>query len=241
MNDETARPPPTYSLKAALICSSCAIAGLLLAFAGVYVGTGWLDGFDDWDLHRLGRRLRSTLLWSLPLSMVGGLLLYDYFRHALAQRAKGWLGLLGAVRAFALFPLIGFGLLLFFLLTLILGIGSWVLNKLFGLPTVPDDLLERLLGTLLWYLTLPFTLLGIESRGDIRIPVYVSRKRLLCWLPGLFVLLMFWCGAEAKGSHDRVDPYWLAAIAAYWFGDYLIAAFYVSPQLAKRKRGRRTS
>jgi hypothetical protein len=103
-------------------------------------------------------------------------------------------------------------------------------NKLFGLPTVPDDLLERLLGPQLWYLTMPFILLGLESRGGLRIPQRVSRARLLRWLPFLIALLLLWCGAESKHGHERVDPYWLAAAAAYWFGDYLIVLAYVAPR-----------
>ena len=236
MNDASSGQTPHYALKDALICAACGIAGLLLAFAGIYLGTGWLDGFSDWDLHRLGRRLRASLVWSLPVAASCGLLLYDYYRHALAQRAKIWISMIGVVRAFMLFPLLGFGLLLSFFLSLGIGVVSRLAHKLFRLPLVADGLLERLLGPLLWTLTLPFSLLGVQSEGDMRIPSRVSRKRLLRWLPFLLVILVFWCGAVSEETDERVNPYWLAAFAAYWFIDYLVVVFYVAPTLGRRSQ-----
>lgn len=226
-------PPPVDDaapLRSALLCAACALGGLVIALAGVYAGTGWLDGFTDWDVQRLGRRFLRALPWAAPLAAVAGVLLHAYYRLLLARRYPTWLALLGAARAFALFPLIGLALLFAFLLALALGIASLIGNKLLGLPTVPDNLLERLIGPPLWYLTLPFTLLGLENQGSMRIPQRVGRARLLRWLPFLIGLLLLWCGAESKHGHQRVDPHWLAVAAAGWFIDYLIVLAYVVPR-----------
>jgi len=231
-------PPYTEqrTLRATVTCALCVCAGLLLAMASIYLGTGRLDGFKDWDLHRLGDRFVRSLIWSLPTAAVAGIVLYEYYRLALAERCKGLLGLIGVVRVFVLFPLFGFLLLLGFIFTLTLGLLSLLGKKLLGTPTIPDNTFERISGPALWFLILPFTLLKMESEGDMKIPFHVSRQRLLRWLPALLILLAFGCGAESESSGERISPHLLTALASYWLGDYLIAAFYVSPMLGMRHR-----
>lgn len=226
-------------LRAALLCAALAMAGLLLAMASVYLGIGWLDGFGDWDLHRLGRRFRRALLWALPLAAIAGLLLYACYRSALDEKHKGLIVLFAVIRAFAFFPLFGMAMLL----GMIGGFAGALLlaayGKLSGQPPAEpetDGLIQRLLVVPLWFLTLPFTLLKVQSQGDIDIPARVGKARLLNWLPFLIVLLALFTGGESEGSGQRIDPYWLTAIAAWWLGDYLVVAGWLAPTLAARAR-----
>ena len=44
-------------------------------------------------------------------------------------------------------------------------------------------------------------------------------------LPWLIACVFLWVGAESEDTGDRVDPYWLTAVASIWFADYLMVAF----------------
>lgn len=232
------------ALRAALLCAALAMAGLLLAMASVYLGTGWLDGFGDWDLHRIGRRFRRALPWALPLAAIAGLLLYAAYRSAIAEKHKGLIVVFAIIRAFAFFPLFGMAMLLGMIggFAGALLLATW--RKIAGQPPTESDtdsLIQRLLVVPLWFLTLPFTLLKIQSQGDIDIPARIGKARLLNWLPFLIVLLALFAGGESEGSGQRIDPYWLTAIATWWLGDYLVVAGWLAPTLAARVRARRSA
>lgn len=236
-----AAPPPRAAqpLPAALRCMALAMLGLLLALTAVWLGTGWLDGFDYRHTNRLGRRFLRALPWALPLAALGGALLYTYFRWAIAETHKGWVLFIAVIRAFALFPLLGFAILMAMLFAIAAAIPLGLYRKFTRKPAAADSLMARLMGVPIWIMTLPFTLLGIESEGDIEIPARVSPSRLLNWLPFFFLLLLVGPGAESEASGERIDPNWLAAFAAYWLADCLIVTGYVAPALSARARCRR--
>lgn len=234
-----AEAPPR---RADLRCMALAMLGLLLAMAAVWLGTGWLDGFDYRHTNRLGRRFLRALPWALPLAALGGALLYVYFRWAIAETHKGWVLLIAVIRAFALFPLLGFAVLMAMLFAFAAAIPLALWRKLPGRRPGGDEngpLMARLMGVPIWIMTLPFTLLKIESQGDLEIPARVSPSRLIRWLPFFFLLLLFGPGAESEASGERIDPNWLAALAAYWLADCLIVTGYVAPELSARARRRR--
>lgn len=224
--------------RSALLCAGLAMLGLLLAMLAVWLGTGWLDGFDYRHTDRLGRRFLRALPWALPLAAIGGLLLYTYFRWAIAETHKGWVTLIAVVRAFALFPLLGFGILMAMLFAFAAAIPLAIYRKFARRPAGDEDdsLMTRLMVVPIWIMTLPFTLLKIESQGDIEIPARISRSRLLNWLPFFFLLLLFGPGFESEDSGERVDPNWLAAFAGYWLADCLVVTGYVAPELSRRAR-----
>lgn len=231
-------PPP------ALRCAGLAIAGLLLALLAVWLGTGWLDGFDYRGVNKLGRRFLRALPWALPLAAAGGMLLYGYFRWALAERHKGWVTLLAVLRAFALFPFLGFAMLFAMIFGFVAAIAVGVWHKLARRPPAEGadgSFFPGLLVPLLWMMTLPFTLLKIQSQGDIEIPARVPPARLLRWLPILFLMLLVGPGFESESTGERVDPNWLAALAAYWLADCLIVAGHVAPLLARQARAARVA
>lgn len=239
--------------RAGVRSAGLAMSGLLLAMVAVYVGTGWLDGFDDWGLHRIGRRLVRSLPWALPIAALAGVAIHGYFRttiggegRAEAGKAatgglKAMLVLLAVVRAFALFPLLGFAILLAVIAGIVVAVPLAAVRQLTGKTLLEgaDSLSTRLTIVPLWVLTLPFTLLRMESEGDIEMPARVAARRLLSWLPFVILLVVVWAGAESDATGERVDPYWLAACAAYWLADYLIVAGWVAPTLAERARMRR--
>lgn len=137
------------------------------------------------------------------------------------------------VRAFVFFPL--FGMIGGFAAALLLA--TW--RRIAGLPPADSDtdsLIQRRLVVPLWFLTLPFTLLKIQSQGDIDIPARVGKKRLFNWRPFLIALLALFAGGESEGSGQRIDPYWLSAFAAWWLGGYLVVAGWLAPTLAARAR-----
>lgn len=215
--------------------------GLLLAMAAVWLGTGWLDGFDYRGVNKLGRRFLRVLPWALPLAAIGGLLLHTYFRWALAEQHKGWVTLVAVIRVFALFPLLGFAILMAMLFAFAAAIPLGLYRKFARQPADDEDgsLMTRLMVVPIWIMTLPFTLLKVKSEGDIEIPARVSPSRLLNWLPVLVLMLLFGPGFESEGSGERVDPNWLTALAAYWLADCLIVTGYVAPTLAAQARARR--
>lgn len=232
-------------------CAGLAMAGLLLAMAAVLVGTGWLDGFHDWGLHRIGRRLVRSLPWALPVGALAGVAIHGYFRAAIGGEGQGeakgglkaLLVLLAVARAFALFPLLGFAILLAVIAGIVVAVPLAAIRQLSGKTLLDgsDSLSTRLMIVPLWAMTLPFTLLRMESEGDIEIPARVAARRLLAWLPFVLLLVVVWAGAESEATGERVDPYWLSGVSAYWLADYLIVAGWVAPTLAERARARRAA
>ena len=220
-------------------CALLGMTGLLLGMLTVWLGTGWLDGFGGRDLDRLGRRFLRALPWALPLAALGGVLLQVYFHWAIGLRHKAWVGILGVVRAFALFPLLGCAILLAFVIGVLASIGFGTFRKLTGKSRERIKsawLVTDLLQGPVWVLVLPFSLLKIESEGEFEIPRLVSRWRLMHWLPLLCLMLLLGPGFESENTGEYVDPNWLAALAGYWLADFLVVAAYVAPTLASGPR-----
>lgn len=219
---------------------AAAAAGTALALLGVYAGLGLHDGFGDWDLHRVGRRFLRYLPFVLALSALGGALLRAYYERLLAGKPSG-LGVLGTiVRAFAHFPLYG-GVALFSIMFGFAALGLRSLRHRFlggEPPGTSDEALTRWLGPPIWFIVMPFNLMGVEGEGDVDLPERVSTRRMLRWLPAVLAMLMLWTGATSEDSGDRVDPYWLAAFASFWLSDYLAVAWLVSPVMIARRRSR---
>lgn len=219
---------------------AAAAAGTALALLGVYAGLGLHDGFGDWDLHRVGRRFLRYLPFVLALSALGGALLRAYYERLLAGKPSG-LGVLGTiVRAFAHFPLYG-GVALFSIMFGFAALGLRSLRHRFlggEPPGTSDEALTRWLGPPIWFIIMPFNLMGVEGEGDVDLPERVSTRRMLRWLPAVLAMLMLWTGATSEDSGDRVDPYWLAAFASFWLSDYLAVAWLVSPVMIARRRSR---
>jgi len=213
--------------------------GLVLAMLAIYVGTGLHDGFGDWDLHRLGRRLRRALIWALPLAVLGGLLLHAYYERLLQGGVSGWVGLGSVLRAFAHFPLFG-ALALFAMMWCFILAGWRLLARLWRrrepAPEGVDGSLQSWIGPPVWFIVLPFIMLKVPMEGDIELPRTVSRRRLLHWLPALFALIFMYTDAVSEETGDRIDPYWLTLAASFWLIDYLIVAFQVAPELRARRR-----
>lgn len=215
------------------------VAGLLLAMLAVYVGTGLHDGFGDWDLHRLGRRLRRALIWALPLAVLGGLLLHAYYERLLQGGVSGWVSLGSVLRAFAHFSLFG-ALALFAMMWSFVIVGWELLARLWrrreAAPAGAEGLLQSWIGPPVWFIVLPFIMLKLPMEGDIELPQTVSRRRLLRWLPALLALIFMYTDAVSEDTGERIDPYWLTLAASFWLIDYLIVAFQVAPELRARRR-----
>lgn len=215
-----------------------AVAGVVLAMLAVYAGTALLDGFGDWDLHRLGRRFRRSLRWVLPLAVLAGIALYAYYRRLLQPGVSGLVMLISVVRAFVHFPLYG-GLALFAI--------GWGFAESFGRrllirwghdarpPADAESILEHWLGPPVWFIFLPFMAMKLPLQGDLEIPQTISRRRLLRWLPGTLALILFYTGGVSEDTGERVDPYWLVAFASVWLGDYLMVALRIAPVLRARR------
>lgn len=229
-----AEPP----LGGPVIFVGLAIAGTLLAMLCIYAGTGLLDGFRDWDLHRIGRRLRGALPWALPLAGLGGLLLHAYYRRLLAPGTSGWVVLLAIPRAFAHFMLFGALALVATLLGFALAFGRALLRRWQRLPCAEaeESLPLRWLGVPVWFVVLPFVAMKLPLKGDMELPATISRRRLLRWLPAVLAMTLLWVGAEGEDSGKRVDPYAMAALASFWLADYLIVMQRIAPILRARSR-----
>lgn len=222
--------------------AAAALAGAALAMLGVYAGLGFHDGFGDWDLHRVGRKLHRALPWILCLSAFGGVLLRGYYARILAGKPTGWGVLWTIVRAFAHFPLYGFVALMSTLAGLsALGLRSLRRRFLGGEePGTVEETLTAWLGPPLWFVIMPFNLMEVETEtdSDIELPETVSTRRMVRWLPAVLATLMVWTGAVSEETGERVDPYWLTAFASYWLGDYLTVAWLISPVMIARRRAR---
>lgn len=221
---------------------AAALAGAALAMLGVYAGLGFHDGFGDWDLHRVGRRFFRYLPWIVCLSAFGGALLRGFYARLLTGKPSGLGVLWTIVRAFAHFPLYG-GVALFSVMAGFAGLGLRMLRHRFlggEAPGTTDDAVAAWIGPPIWFIIMPFHLMGIESESDsdVDLPETVSTRRLLRWLPAVLAMLMVWTGAVSEDSGERVDPYWLAAFASFWLSDYLAVAWLVSPVMIARRRSR---
>lgn len=222
----------------ALLCAAIAMAGLALAMLAVYAGTGLFDGFGDWDLHRIGRRFRRALYWALPLAGIAGFFLAIYYDRLLRPGASALALLWSVVRAFAHFPLFGLLALLAMIWGFVAAIAGGLLRRIFRLGREADrgDLFARWLGPPVWFIVLPFIAMKLPMEGDMELPDTVSRRRLLRWLPAVLAAIMLYADASDADTGERVDPYWLAAFAAFWLADYLIVALRVAPALRARER-----
>jgi len=230
------RPHP--ELGGRLVFAALAIAGALLAMLAVYVGTGLHDGFGDWDLHRLGRRFRRALPWALPLAALAGVLLHAYYARMLQPGPSGMVMLWSILRAFAHFPLYGTLMLLAALWGFALAGRDWVMirwgHKVGAAAADAESILVRWLGPPLWFIGLPFIAAKLPMEGDLELPQTISRRRLLRWLPALLAVLFLLTDAVSEETGERVDPYWLTAMASYWLADYLVVALRVAPVLRAR-------
>jgi hypothetical protein len=231
------RPQPT--LGRPIIFAALAVAGTLLAMIAVYAGTGLHDGFGDWGLHRIGRRFRHALPWALPLAAVAGVFLHAYYARMLRPGVSGVMMLCTVVRAFVHFPLYGmlalFAMLWAFVHAIVTGVsGRW----LRGGGAVEDSAspFARWLGPPVWFIILPFIGMKVPMEGDMAVPETISRRRLLRWLPAVIALILLYTDAVSEETGERIDPYWLAAIASFWLADYLMVALRVAPVLRARRR-----
>jgi hypothetical protein len=230
----------TALLRKPIAAGALGVAGLLLAMLSVYVGTGLHDGFGDWDLHRLGRRLRRALIWALPLAVLAGLLLQAWYERLLQGGSSGWVVLGAVLRAFAHFALFGTLALLAMIWAFVLA-ARRLLARLWRrggpAPEDMDGVWQRWIGLPVWFIVLPFIVLKLPmEESDLELPETVSRRRLLRWLPALIGLIFLYTDAVSEDSGERVDPYWLTLAASFWLIDYLIVAFQVAPELRARRR-----
>jgi hypothetical protein len=205
----------------------------------VYVGTGLHDGFGDWDLHRIGRRFRRALPWALPIAAVAGVLLHAYYARMLQPTAAGIGILWSIVRTFVHFPLFGMLGLLAILWGFVRAAWQRVMIRLGReSPAAAEDaesIVARWVGLPLWFILLPLIVAKMPVESDMRLPQTMSRRRLLRWLPAVFALLFFYTDAVSEETGERIDPYWLAAVASFWLADYLMVALRVAPVLRARR------
>jgi hypothetical protein len=129
------------ALQDRLLAVGLAIAGMTIAMLVVYVGTGLLDGFDDWDLHRLGRRFRRYFPYALLLAAGLGLLLHSYYSALIRATPAPWTMLITIPRAFIHFASLGFVLLFALMALLASECYKWIVRKLRG-ANDPKDLAE---------------------------------------------------------------------------------------------------
>lgn len=243
-----------------LLAAGLATVGMVVAMLAVYVGTGLHDGFDDWDLHRLGRRFRRYFPYALLLAAAMGLLLHSYYSAVLRSTPAPWTLLISIPRAFIHFALFG-SVALFAFVALFAWRGFDAVGRKLGAakgaehpsPGKPFD--ERIIQTgialPLWFMLFPITVMtkgdaawdveeGSKLAEDInrslRKPGLKTLKhRMIGLLPWLVACVFVWVGAESEDTGNRVDPYWLTAFASIWFADYLLVAFRVVPVLRARQ------
>jgi hypothetical protein len=232
---------PEHELASRAHFMAAALAGAALAMLCIYIGLGFHDGFGDWDLHRVGRKFRRVLPWVLGLSLPFGALLRGFYAHLLSGKPTGPAILWSVVRAFVHFPLYGAVALISVMAGFaVLGLSALRFRLRGGAPPqAADDAVASWIAPPTWFIVLPFNLLGLPNEGDVELPETVSTRRLLRWLPAALAMLMLWTGAVSEDSGERIDPYWLAAAACYWLGDYLAVAWLVSPIMIARLRRRR--
>lgn len=229
-------------LQEAVLCASLGVAGLLLAMLVIWLGVGVLDGFLGREQSHVQARLLRYLPLTVILSAFGGVMLYSYFEAALAKRARTGVVLVGVVRAFALFPFLGFGLLFAFMAGMVEAPLRWAGHRLRGRRATGDDarasVAGRLLVAMLWVLVLPFSLLGIESEGDVEIPLDSVPWGVHAVLPLVMVLMLLAPGFESEATGERVDVLWLLGFATLCIADGAVVLGMVVPRLDLRERAR---
>lgn len=232
---------PEHELASRAHFIAASLAGASLAMLCIYAGLGLHDGFGDWDLHRIGRKYFRALPWVLGLSIPGGALLRGFYVHLLSGKPTLLAVLWSIVRAFVHFMLYGAVALMAVMAGfVVLGLSTLRFRLRGGEPPqTVDDTVVSWIGPPIWFIVLPFNLLDLPNEGDVELPETVSTRRLMRWLPAALAMLMVWAGAVNEESGERVDPYWLAAAACYWLGDYLAVAWFVSPIMIARRRRRR--
>lgn len=223
------------------------VAGALLALAAVYIGNGWQDGFDYSGTSYLLRHLKRLARWLVPAAALAGMALYGYHMGTHPNKNPGRI-LLGAPRAFALFPLFGMLILLSMLYVLIkkgaVAVGSWTWRKFKRLPRPPDSrgesfetgMMGGTAGVALWFLLCPFAIAKLKpDEGKLpTMPGRFLRGRMLLNFPWVLLMVVFLTHFVSEDTGDRVDPYWLAVGASYWLTDYLIVLGMIAPELARR-------
>lgn len=235
---EAARPPGGPARFAAW-----SAAGAALALACVWAGCGLHDGWLGAAGQILAKRLLKQAAWLLPLAAVWGV--FFHWVYAPVLRPGGgkthWLVLYAIPRAFLHFPLYGFIALFGMMAGLALAGWNAVAGRLrpsqdaASSPGV-QELMERWLSVPVWFIMMPFPLLGMENEGDLRMPVTVSTRALLLrLLPAACVMTAFWTGMVSEDSGERVDPHWLSVAAAFWLGELLVTALELMPVLRARR------
>ena len=237
-----------------LLAVGLGAAGMVIAMLAVYVGTGLHDGFGDWELHRLGRRLRRYLPYALLLAAGMGLMLHAYYTALIRATPAGWTMLISIPRAFIHFALFGLVALLAFAMVFACRGLAW-LGRLLRLLRDPGGkrwagwskrIIRSGISLPLWFILFPMGAFGAAVSVDSRLVEEISegvrepglgnlRRRMLALLPWVIACVFIWVGAESEDSGDRVDPYWLTAVASIWFADYLMVAYRVVPALRARR------
>ena len=215
----------------------------MLALVCIWIGTGWLDGFHRPDTQWLGRKFAALAPWAIAIACVAGPLI----RWSYGFTTRGTLspvGLLVAIpRAFAVFPLYGFIILLGLLLCGLVALSLWGLSRVLRLVGAtglahalrPRAGLFEWIALPIWMIVFPFTL--AKPEGELPLAQMESLHRRMLWLlPVLLAFIVFWTGAVSEDTGDRVDPFWLAAGAAYGLSDFRIVARQVIPRLHARAR-----
>ncbi len=243
-----------------LLAVGLAMAGMTIAMLVVYVGTGLHDGFDDWDLHRLGRRFRRYFPYALLLAAGLGLLLHSYYSSVIRATPAPWTLLISIPRTFIHFAFIGFVVLFAFMALLARQCYKWIVRKL-RCANDPKDLatdrafhdpiLHTGIAMPMWFMLFPITTMSRDGAAwemdddselaedvsrSLRMPgLNTMKHRMLSLLPWLVASALLWVGAESEETGNRVDPYWLTVFASFCFADYLLVAFRVVAMLRVRR------
>jgi len=225
-------------LTRSMVAAGHAALGTAMALMCVWLATGWMDGFHRSDTLWLERKFLSLAPWALGIALIMGALIR--WSHSLALRKKP-LGVLIAIpRAFLVFPIYGFVVLVGYLLCAFVALLLWGLSRMLRLVgatnaaewTRPRAVFAEMPALALWMIVFPIALASPDSESDIPTQEIQSLRRRLLWLLLVLVPFIFlWTGAVSEDSGERVDPIWLAAAAAYWLSDLLIVAFQVAPRL----------
>lgn len=222
-----------------LTAAALGVAGVLLAYAAIYIGIGIQDGFGDWDLHRTGRRLRRMNSMLICAAAIAGPFILNSYHRMMEGRARPWDFLHGVARALVHLPLWSMSIFLTIVLWWITLPLKWLVARLsrsLGASAVPSKTMPDIP---ILFLSFPFILAGvpIKTTNEDEEEVLLSSsdrlttRRLLKWLPWLITGIVFWTGAVGEDSGERIDPRWLFAAASYWFADLLIVACQVAPAL----------
>jgi hypothetical protein len=213
------------------------VVAAVLAAVGVVAGTAWHDGLFSGATEVVARRLLKQSWWRLPGALLLGVLVHHFYRDLLdperAQRHQARVSVVAVVRLFVHFAFFGCLVLFGFMF----GGAAMAVNALRGRKTPEGHTtpVERWAGVPLWFLILPFVVMGTKMDGDMTLPATVPQKALLRqWLLAMVPILMMWSGATDEGG-DRTDPAWIAAFATYWLGDWLYVALRVVPIMRARR------